>query len=741
MNPMNLRPLCHLLRTATLLCCAIFAANAASPQSAVISLDPTTLHPAATAPVKGEAPYANPPANFYAFASAKVGEPSSVEGLKLRFAAPTTLTSIQSTKDFTIEPGGSCKEGQSFAKGDTCILLVRFTPQGAGPRLGHITINHSASAIPASFGLGGNGYAPVLSFTPSTTATVAGTYVSGHGLLTSSQNLTVDGSDGLYIADTGNEIIRYINSSGAITSLATGLTDPVGIAVDTFGEVYFDETSANKMYEIYDYGPLVQISGSGTDTCTVSTPCDLENEALYSPGQMSIDRYNNLFFANASGGAALSTVQPVPATLVTLDDPFTYQEPYNDAFAVDADDNLYTLWAPSSTQNCEIISQSAYDAENSIGTYTRIVGTRTCGYSGDGGQAGNAEISDTVGQIAFDIAGNLYFTDTNNQRVRRVSAVTGIITTIAGNGTAGYTGDGNQSTNATLSSPTGIAVDSQGQVYVITNAPSTGTAQVVRKLGPNGELAYPSQTTGTSSPARVVNVANTGNTTMTLTSYFFGGTDPGDFSIDPHSTSCVLTAGATLYSGQSCNIGVIFKPAAAGNRSANLIFLDNTVTNTNVVTLSGSGTAPAVIKASPSTVVFPATVPNHTAAQAITVTNSGTANIRIAGITAGGANPTTFAYTSTCSASLAPKGTCTVLVNFNPSSTGSYAATFKIADTAGDTPQTVTVSGTGVAPAPTSIHLASTPSPAGPCSPAVRQTDVTASSNQACLAGKLPNHP
>src|SRR5580692_4348317 len=346
----------HSLRTAALLGSAMLIALAARPQSAVISLDPTTLRPAATAPVKGEAPYANPPANFYSFASAKVGEPSTVEGLKLRFAAPTTLTSIQSTKDFTIEQGGSCREGQSFAKGDTCILLVRFTPQGAGPRLGHITINHSASATPASFGLGGNGYAPVISFTPSTTATVAGTYVSGHGLLTSAQNLTVDGSDGLYIADTGNKIIRYIDSSGTITSLATGLTDPVGIAVDTFGEVYFDQTTANTMDEIFDYGPLDQISGTGTDSCTVSTPCFIENEALDSPGQLSMDRDNNLFFTNANGGAALSTVQPVPATFFTLVDPFLYHEVYSDAFGIEANDNLFSFNATSTTENCEIIS-------------------------------------------------------------------------------------------------------------------------------------------------------------------------------------------------------------------------------------------------------------------------------------------------------------------------------------------------------------------------------------------------
>src|SRR5580692_1492265 len=310
----------HSLRTAALLGSAMLIALAARPQSAVISLDPTTLRPAATAPVKGEAPYANPPANFYSFASAKVGEPSTVEGLKLRFAAPTTLTSIQSTKDFTIEQGGSCREGQSFAKGDTCILLVRFTPQGAGPRLGHITINHSASATPASFGLGGNGYAPVISFTPSTTATVAGTYVSGHGLLTSAQNLTVDGSDSLYIADTGNGIIRYIDSSGTIKNLATGYSSPYGIAVDTFGEVYFDEPAANIMYEIYDYGPVVPVTGTTVSSCTPSAPCTLAATQITNPGEMSMDPYNHLFFVEETSGAAFSTVQPEPANLIFIYD-------------------------------------------------------------------------------------------------------------------------------------------------------------------------------------------------------------------------------------------------------------------------------------------------------------------------------------------------------------------------------------------------------------------------------------
>lgn len=630
-----------------LLCPALLAsaASLSPPAKSIISLDTAPRDAGAVAEVAGtvkrEASYANGPANFRSFASARVGEDAPSLSLTLRFAASTTLTAIDSTKDFRVVSGGTCAAEQSYSSGDSCTLLVQFTPKGPGPRLGNVAVSHTASAEPFLVGLGGNGYAPVVSFTPSIITLVPGTYPSGVGLLSGAQNLTVDGGDTLYIADTGNKMIRFIDSSGVVGTLTTTSTPPDGIAVDNFGEVYFDEPSANTMHEIYDYGPVVQINGSGTASCPAATPCNLNSEALGQPGAMSIDAYNHLFFVDSHQGAAMATMQPVPAKLVFLYDPFPFQTNPSSAFGSDASDNLYSMWSNGS--ECEIVRSTLYDAENSNVTFTKIAGGHTCGFSGDGGEAGNAEIGAAVGAITFDLAGNLYFSDTKNQRVRRIQATTGIITTIAGTGVAGYNNDNTSATYAELSSPTGVAVDSQGQVYIIHSvSPTGGAAQVVRKLGPNGFLLFGNRTKGGSGPARIISVANIGNAALTITNAVIGGANPGDFKIDPNTTSCMLSPGSTLNAGASCQIGLLTTPTAAGTRTATLVLLDNTVTNSNIVQLTVNSTLPTPTLAINSPAAGSSVQSGVAVKFAVSVTSSsspaptGTVSFKVDGVADGG---------------------------------------------------------------------------------------------------------
>src|SRR6185437_9218868 len=406
------------------------------------------------------------PANFRRLGEATMGRTADLHTLSLRFAESTTLNELTTTRDFPIEQGGSCVRGNVYQRGDSCTLLVRFTPQGPGRRLGSLTVSHSNSATPMSFGLGGFGFAPALSFMPAIIQTVAATYPSNVGLLNGAQNLAVDGGDRLYIADTVNGVVRMMDSSGKIATIWGGNGAPVvGIAVDFNGEAWVSEPlgpapALGELWVITYPGTAYLENGTIFDGCLIgdSFSCVLGQETLFYPGQLSFDPNDTLFFNESIAGAAMRT-EPLPWQFIRLHNFTTAKYPYNNlpypgAIAVDSTDTLYSAdFRVANT--CRIVAQSLHDAEYlSPGVYHQVAGGSPCGFSGDGGRAGNAEISTSIGQIAFDVAGNMYFTDSGNQRVRRIDASTGIIRTIAGNGTAGYTDDNGQATSATLSNPT-----------------------------------------------------------------------------------------------------------------------------------------------------------------------------------------------------------------------------------------------------------------------------------------------
>ncbi len=98
----------------------------------------------------------------------------------------------------------------------------------------------------------------------------------------------------------------------------------------------------------------------------------------------------------------------------------------------------------------------------STGIITTIAGTGTAGFNSDNIQATSAMLKYPFG-VALDASGNVYIGDLNNQRIRKVTVSTGIITTIAGTGTGGYSGDNGQATAARLSSPCGVCLDSSGK--------------------------------------------------------------------------------------------------------------------------------------------------------------------------------------------------------------------------------------------------------------------------------------
>ncbi|MBV8945592.1 MAG: choice-of-anchor D domain-containing protein [Solirubrobacterales bacterium] len=209
-------------------------------------------------------------------------------------------------------------------------------------------------------------------------------------------------------------------------------------------------------------------------------------------------------------------------------------------------------------------------------------------------------------------------------------------------------------------------------------------------------LSFGAQQTGTSSGPQTVTLSNTGSAALSISSISFTGTNAGDFS---QTNNCP----SSLANGANCTISVSFAPTGAGIRAASLQVTDNASDSPESVSLSGTGTAPTVALA-PSSLTFGSQLVGTTSgAQTVTLTNSGTAPLTVSSISVTGANAGDFAEANSCPiapATLAVNGSCTISATFAPTAAGGRTAAIQVADNAANSPQNVSLSGSGVAQAP-----------------------------------------
>jgi len=323
--------------------------------------------------------------------------------------------------------------------------------------------------------------------------TVAGTGISGYsgdnGPATSAElnfnyRVYVASNGDVYIADTYNHCIRRVDFSTQIITTVAGtgnpgyigdngpatsaeLNTPFGVSVASNGDLYIAD-GINFVIRRVDFltGIITTVAGTGINaysgdngpatSAELKLPTDVSvasNGDLYIPDLNSnvirrVDFSTGIITTVAGTGNAGYSGDNGPATSAEL------QNPQGVSVASNGD-----LYIADNSNN--VIRRVDF----STGIITTVAGTGNSGYSGDNGPATSAEFNAASG-VSVASNGDLYIADANNNVIRRVDFSTGIITTVAGTGNYGYSGDNGPATSAELAYPYGVSVASNGDIYI-----------------------------------------------------------------------------------------------------------------------------------------------------------------------------------------------------------------------------------------------------------------------------------
>ena len=300
--------------------------------------------------------------------------------------------------------------------------------------------------------------------------------------------IAVDLAGNLFIADTDNHRIRRVDSAtGIITTVAGNgtigsagdggsataaqLSFPADVALDSGSNLFITAPCGIRRVDAVT-GIITTVAGNGT-TCGFSGDGGPATSAeLILPYSVTFDNLGNLFLVDVNDAPAPTSrvrrVDAVTGNITTVAGNGASWFSGDGGLATNAQMATPVDVAADGAGNIFI----ADNTTNSIrrvdaltGTITTVAGNQTSGFSGDGGLATTAQLN-WPASVAVDGAGNVFITDYNNRRIRRVDGVTGIITTVAGNGLEGSSGDGGPATSAAVSGPGGIAVDGAGNLFI-----------------------------------------------------------------------------------------------------------------------------------------------------------------------------------------------------------------------------------------------------------------------------------
>jgi len=244
----------------------------------------------------------------------------------------------------------------------------------------------------------------------------------GASLISATNSTVVDASGGYYLGDHMSGDVRRIGADGTIATVSAGWGDPQGIALDAAGDLYFADNT-DIIRRLDPSGSVTTFAGTGVRGSTGND--GLATQAEVNPSRIAVGPKGDLYFDDMNN----------------------------------------------------------YRRVDTTGVIHAFAGSTTAGFAGDGGPAVDALLGEDVGGIAADQSGNVYLADAGNHRIRKVDTA-GIITTIAGTGDQGTSGDGGQATAAMIDTPVALTVDDAGSLYLADYGPNT-----VRRIDPSGTIS------------------------------------------------------------------------------------------------------------------------------------------------------------------------------------------------------------------------------------------------------------
>ena len=626
-----------------------------------------------------------------AFPSPQVGTASAPQSATLTNAGvgPVTVTGVTITglnaADFT-QTNNCPVSPATLAPAAVCTISVIFTPSAAGPE--SATLNVATSAGTKTSSLSGNAQPPMASLapTPITFASQAiGTASAAQAATLTNTGVGPLSVSSIAISGTNATEFTQTNTCGALpATLAAGVSCSISV---TFAPTTVGTKTAT----------LTVVDGAGTQTVTLNGTA-LAQTATLTPATLTFAAQLPTTTSTAQVATLTNTgATPMPMSSITIG-------------GVNATEFAQTNTCGTSLAPAASCTVSVTFTPATVGAKTATLsvadgaGTQTVSLNGTGATYAvaltpasltfAAELVNTIsaaqavtltntGALTVQLMGvwlsgtnGAEFVQTNNCGASLAPAATCTINVTFDPVSWMLLG----AKTATLN-----VADSAGTQTVALNGTSTGP---MVSLTP-GTLTFAAQLVNTVSAAQAVTLTNTGPVALSVSGISLGGTNGAEFA---QTNNC----GASLAVAASCTINVTFNPVSwtpLGAKTATLSVIDSAGTQT--VTLNGTSASYAATL-TPATLTFAAQLVNTiSAAQTVTLTNTGGYALSVGSISLSGTNGAEFAQTNNCGASLAPAASCTVNVTFTPAAwmpLGAKTATLSVVDSAGT--QTVTLNGT-----------------------------------------------